>query len=192
MNHTSPDPVNEKIAWRDAVLENLAQGETVCQRAAQYIVENEIEIGFSRQKTGARWTLNRNIELSSANFPKHMGTSPTNSIMLGFIVHEAVHLEQGAALALSVKGELDAWQAQRKARKELGHPIKEDAHWQALAVLTGSTPQDLRQARREMLQRQGYRYLIWLLPLRPNFWTRLVASWQKILYRNAFRKGNRA
>ncbi len=192
MNHTPSDPVNAESAWRDAVLENLAQGETVCQRAAHYIVENGIEIGFAWQKTGARWTLKRNIELSSVYFPRHTGTSLTNVSMLGLIVHEAIHLEQGTALALSVKGELGGWQAQYEAHKELGSPITGDVHWQAIADLTDCTTQDLRQARREMLQRQGYGYLIWLLPLRPNFWTRLVERLQKVFYRNAFRKGNRA
>ena len=192
MNHTSPDLANVESAWRDAVLENLARGKTICQRAARYIVENEIEIGFSRQKTGARWTLNRRIELNSASFSKRMGTSPTNSTLLGFIVHEAIHLEQGAALALSVKGELDAWQAQREACRELGAPIRKDVHWQALAVLTDNTSQDLGQARREMLRREGYRYLVWLLPLRPNLITRFIENLQKIFYRNAFRKGDRA
>ncbi len=195
MNHTSSDPVNTESAWRDAVLESLAQGGTVCQHAAQYIVENDVEIGFAEQKTGARWTLDRNIELSAGEFPSETETSPTNVRMLGLIVHEAKHLEQGTSLALSVKGELGGWKAQYEARKELGAPItgKYADNWQAIASIPDDCEtKDLRLARRQMLYVAGYGYLIWLLPLRPNFLTRLVESWHKIFYRNAFRKGNRA
>ena len=38
-----------------------------------------------------------------------------------------------------------------------------------------------------MLQMTGYRYLVWLLPLRPNFMTRLAESLQKIVYRSSWR-----
>lgn len=177
--------MNAPDAWRNAVLESLTRGGPVCQHAAQYIIENNTEIGFARQSTSARWTLRRNIELNPALYsPK---TTPASPHLLGAVVHEATHLEQGAALALSVEGEVGGWKAEYDARVELNVLIT-NPHWKAVALVSEApTDQALRHARSEMLQMTGYRYLVWLLPLRPNFWTRLVASFQRVV----FRKGKR-
>lgn len=192
MSQVSPDAVDVVSAWREAVLGNLTRGGPVCQRAAQYILENDkVEIGFSRQSTGARWTLKGNIELNVAYYPFKTRTNPSNPQLLGAIVHEAVHLEQGAALALSVEGEVGGWKAEHDARAELNAPIK-NIHWKAVALTPDSpTNQELCQARSEMLKMTGYRYLVWLLPLRPNFWTRLVERVQRIVVRVVMgRKGD--
>jgi hypothetical protein len=42
-----------------------------------------------------------------------------------------------------------------------------------------------------MLYMEGYGYLIWLLPLRPNVLTRLVA-WFHGIYKSVTKKGKRA
>ena len=152
--------------WRDAVLTNLMQGGPVCRHAAQYILDNDAEVGFARQSTGARWTLDGRIELNSKRHS--VATSPANPRLMGIIVHEATHLEQGISLALSVEGEVGGWKSEFLARAELGAPIQ-NPHWKAIAkVPDPPTDRDLRMARSEMLQIAGYRYLIWLLPLRPN------------------------
>ncbi|MCP4537065.1 MAG: hypothetical protein GY832_07950 [Chloroflexi bacterium] len=183
--------MNMSKAWRDAVLEHLMKGGPICQHAAQYVAENGIEIGFSRQEnTGARWTFNRRIELSLKYYPARTKSDPASPQLLGAVVHEATHLEQGAALALSVAGEVGGWKAEYDARIELGAPIK-NAHWKAVALTPDAcSNQDLRQARSEMLQMTGYRYLVWLLPLRPNLLTGLVERLQKIISRSAFEKAD--
>lgn len=190
MNRTSSEMVNTPSAWRSAVLEHLEKdGQEVCQHAAQYIREHNVEIGFAKQNTGARWMLNGNIELSSGKFPSQLGTSPTNVSMLGLVVHEAKHLEQGMSLALSVEGEVGGWTAQYEAHKELGRPIagKYADNWKAIASIPDDCEtRDLRLARCQMLYMEGYGYLIWLLPLRPNFLTRLAERLQKIVFRSAF------
>ena len=147
-------------------VENLMERGPVCRHAAQYILDNDVEIGFARQSTGARWTLDGRIELNSKRHS--VATSPTNPWLMGIIVHEATHLEQGISLALSVEGEVGGWKAEFLARAELGAPIQ-NPHWKAIAkVPDPPADRDLRMARSEMLQIAGYRYLIWLLPLRPN------------------------
>ena len=171
-------------SFRTAVLEHLMRGGPVCRRAARYVTERGIEIGFSRQKTTtARWTLNRRIELSLVYFRSQMKTNPASPQLLGAVVHEAVHLEQGFALALSVAGEVGGWKAEYDARIELGAPIK-NVHWKAVALTPDvCSTQDLRQARSEMLQMTGHRYLVWLLPLRPNVLTRLAEQLHKVFLR---------
>jgi len=166
-------------AWRDEVLESLKRGGPVCQHAAQYILDNNVEIGFARQSTSARWTLREKIELNPKLYS--LETEPDSPKLLGTTTHEATHLEQGAALALSVEGEVGGWKAEYSARAELGDPIT-DSHWRAVALTPDfPTDQDLRRARSEMLEMAGWGYLIWLLPLRPNFWTRLVGRIQRVI-----------
>jgi hypothetical protein len=154
------------------VLANLRAGGPVCQRAAEYIARHDVRIGFAKQGTGARWTLDGRIELNPRYYPPDI--SPADPRLLGAIVHEATHLEQGPALALSVEGEVEGWRAELEARAELGDPIP-GTYWQRLTSIPGPpTDQDLREARAEMLRVAGRRYLIWLLPLRPNGLTRFL------------------
>ncbi|MCX7680869.1 MAG: hypothetical protein N2508_02690 [Anaerolineae bacterium] len=172
--------------WQQAMLESLEQGGPVCQHAAQYIRERNVRIGFARQSTGARWTLSGKIELNPRYYPPEAG--PVNPYLLGAIVHEATHLEQGIALALTVWGEVGGWRADYRAVAELHAPIQ-NVHWQTVAATPEPpTDDDLRRARRAMLAMAGWRYLVWLLPLRPNWWTRLLA-WMAGLFSG---KGKRA
>lgn len=186
MPHAKRKEMVDLHRWRQTALDSLARGGPVCRHAARYIREHNVEIGFARQSTGARWTLSGKIELNPECYPPE--TNPANPYLLGAIVHEATHLEQGVALALTVWGEVGGWRADYNAVAELHAPIQ-NVHWQAVAA-TPEPPTDdeLRQARREMLKAAGWRYLVWLLPLRPNWWTRLVARLSEIL----FRKGKRA
>ena len=99
--------------------------------------------------------------------------------MLGAVVHEIAHLEQGLALALSVQGEVAAWKQEFAAREELGAPMV-SPHWQAIARTPDPpTDGDLRKARATILNMTGPRYLIWLLPLRPTGLSRLIERFQQ-------------
>jgi hypothetical protein len=181
-----PRSATEVRVWRAAVLEALQRGGPVCRHAAQYILDQDVRIGFSRQGTGGRWTLRGEIELSSSYYS--LATDPGDARLLGAVVHEATHLEQGAALALSVQGEVGAWKAEYEALTEL-RASPACPHWKAVALSSREPASlSLREARSRILRRTGHRYLIWLLPVRPNLWTRLVARVQWSL----FGKGDRA
>jgi len=167
--------------WREAAVERLADAGPVCRRAAEYVEGNDVRIDLVSQPTGARWRLSGGIELN----PNHCSAmlAPLDPQALGFIVHEATHLEQGIALALSVQGEVEAWRKHFQARAELGIPIL-DPHWLVVAQTAAvPTDDDLRKARREMLEMTGYRYLIWLLPLRPNPLLRLLERLVEVMRR---------
>ena len=159
--------------WRERVLEALRRGGPTCQRAAAYIARHGTPIRFRKQPTGARWTLSGGIELNPDLFS--VETDPADPRLLGAIVHEATHLEQGPAAALSVEGELHGWRAEFLARAELGAPIP-DKRWETVArTPVPPTTRDLREARAGMMAVAGRRYLIWLLPLRANRLTSLLA-----------------
>ena len=161
------DTAASSVAWRETLLANLAQGGKVCQNAAEYIADHNVAIGFSQQSTGARWTLDGCIDLNEQYYS--LKTDPADPRMLAIVVHEARHLEQGFGRALSVEGELEAWQTQYRALEELGRPIR-GAHWDALMRLSPPlNRKDLRAAASTMRKAAGgWRYLIWLLPLRPK------------------------
>jgi len=175
-------------AWREEAVENLMNAGPTCQHAAQFIVDNDITIGFTFQLfSAARWTLSGGIELDPMDHGRHLGQGiysipdPSDPGVLGAIVHEAKHLEQGMDLALSVEGEVGGWTVHFEAMQELGNPIPDPRrHWRNVAnTPTSPTDQDLRDARREMLAYTGYDYLVWLLPLRPDFWTNLVRGYTR-------------
>jgi hypothetical protein len=152
--------------WREALLENLNQGGKVCRRAARYIAKHDVEIGFSKQNTGARWTADGRIELNDKHYS--LSTNPANPYLLSLIIHEVVHLEQGIYRALSVEGEYEAWRSQIAAREELGKPVR-SRYWRAIAQLPSlPTKRDLLLARSAMMKATSWTYLIWLLPIRPS------------------------
>lgn len=160
------------LEWRASVVERLSQGGPICRHAAQYLMQNDVPVGFAPQSTGARWTLAGRIELSAGHYSAQ--SDPRQAQLLGAVVHEVYHLEQGPEMALTVAGEVEGWRVEFRAREELGDPIR-NAHWEAVAnIPEPPADHDLRYARREMLRMAGRRYLIWLLPLRPNRLTALA------------------
>jgi hypothetical protein len=167
--------------WRAAVVERLSQGGPLCRHAAQYVAENGVPIDFAPQSTGARWTVDGRIELRAGRYSAQ--SDPRQAQLLGAVVHEALHLEQGPELALTVAGEVEGWRVEFRAREELGAPIR-NPHWEAIAnIPEPPADHDLRYARREMLRMAGRRYLIWLLPLRPNRLTALAGRVVRFLGR---------
>lgn len=149
----------------------LAGAGPTCQHAAQVILRKGTRIGFAEQsRSGAKWTLKGEIQLA----PGIYSFREVDARLLGAVVHEATHLEQGLFLRLSVQGEVRGWAAEFRAREELEKagfgPAISDPHWRNIADLPVSlTDRQLRYARSEMLAYDP-RYLIWLLPLRPGRW----------------------
>src|SRR5512142_818704 len=70
--------------------------------------QHAIKLGVHDQPTGARWTIDRRIELH----PRCLQSSPDDPYAMSLIIHEVRHLQQGPLTALSVCGELEAWQLQ--------------------------------------------------------------------------------
>ena len=85
---------------------------------------------------------------------------------LSLIAHEARHYEQGLFTALSVYGELEAWQLQMKVLRELGVPPKNKELLAIEKLKWSHDPKVLREAARLMKQYDP-NYRIDLLPLNP-------------------------
>ncbi len=75
-----------------------------------FCVPARTKIGFKRARPniGAFWTVFGNIRLNSHYYTYE---TPLDDLRIKtLIIHEARHLQQGMITALSVYGELDAWQ----------------------------------------------------------------------------------
>jgi hypothetical protein len=100
----------EHSVWVDNLLDRVCELGDEGQAAMQYVRIHKTGIGFKkvRPNVGAFWTLLGNIHLNSHYYG--YDTSLDDLRIKTLIVHEVRHLQQGLPTALSVYGELDAWQ----------------------------------------------------------------------------------
>ena len=94
--------------WLDQLLIELGRCGPQGQAALHFLKEHGVKVSLHDQPTAARWTLAGNIQLH----PRYANGPPDAPYPLSLIVHEVRHLQQGLFTALSVFGELEAWQDQ--------------------------------------------------------------------------------
>ena len=104
--------------------------------------------------------------------PRFAQGSPADPHALSLVIHEVRHLRQGPSIALSVYGELEAWQLQFGFLKSLtGHyhsdPQPNHMLGELVALALNWERPVLQQARRLMQAYAGKAYRIDLLPLYP-------------------------
>lgn len=157
----------DHIVWVNTLLDRICEIGDEGQAAMQYIRSNKTKIGFKkvRPNVGAFWTVFGNIHLNSQYY--NYDTSLEDLRIKTLIIHEARHLQQGMITALSVYGELDAWQL------EFGiyHRVKGKYPHSAIAeLMTLPLAYDrdvLKKAAKLMQDYAGKGYRIDLLPLFP-------------------------
>lgn len=135
------------------VFQLLKDAGPLATEAAAYLQKKRIRLGFHEQyKSGAGWTLLRNITLAP-------GEKLNDPYTLCLIIHESFHLRQSILMRLSVRGELLAWQYQKKAylelrEKEIGGPGEAyggtQKYWDELALLSADSREDLEKAQKLM------------------------------------------
>jgi len=153
--------------WVRQLLVNLDRAGTVGHATACYVHEKGIHVDIRRQSSGARWSIWRRIDLH----PRY-AASPADAYGLSLMVHEVRHLQQGWIIALSVYGELDAWQHQFKFLRSLLGELWEAREGdgvisELLSLPAGWDRAVLRRARGLMRSYGGPHYRIGLLPLYP-------------------------
>ncbi len=154
--------------WIDQSLKILDQCGQDGKSALDFIRANRISVSFHEQPTAARWTLSRHIQLH----PRYADGDPGAAYPLSLIVHEVRHLQQGFFTALSVYGELDAWQLQFSFIKTLTGKYHDDSHRDFIIRDLMSLPLSMNRdallkARQLMRDYAGRKYRINLLPLFP-------------------------
>jgi hypothetical protein len=165
----------QKKDWIDAVLENLSRVEEDGAPAVEFLRTRRTPIGFFTKNAvtgpiwaaaGAVWAPNGGIYLNARHFPFET-TSPADAGVLSLFVHEVKHLQQGPVTALSVYGELEAWQLGFRVFQRLTgqphHPVIE----KMMALPLNWDRDVLQQARLLMLEYAGKGYRADLLPLYP-------------------------
>jgi len=165
----------EHLVWKEDLLNAVLQLGDEGRLAVDFLRARGTKIGFKhvRPNIGAYWTPFGNIRLNSHYYTYE---TPLDDLRIKtLIIHEARHLQQGMATALSVYGELDAWQL------EFGiyHRIKGSYPHPAIAELMGlplKYDRDVLQKAATLMQAYaGKGYRVDLLPLYP--WGREIKYW---------------
>ncbi len=110
--------------WKEKLLEALTCLGEPGRQTADFLRVHKTFIGFwkVRKNVGAFWTVLRTIHLNSVYYS--LNTDVNDIAMLTLLIHEVKHLQQGFFLALSIYGELEAWQLQFSLYHELtGAPM---------------------------------------------------------------------
>ena len=157
----------EQVAWKKNLIEQVAELGEEGRVAANYLRAHKTYIGFwkARKNVGAFWTFLRTIHLNT--FYYSTKTEPSNVGMLTLLIHEVKHLQQGIFLALSVYGELEAWQLQFRLYHQLTGKPMHPAIEEMLSLPLDYDRNVLRRARDLMQAFAGKGYRADLLPLYP-------------------------
>jgi len=161
--------------WLTQYLEQVANSCEEGRATVNYLRARGIKVGIKRARAsvGGFWTPARNIYLNSVRHT--FESSLTNPRAWTLLIHEARHLQQGFLTALSVYGELDAWQYEFRIYKRLTNSPLASPLEELLTLPLNWDRTILVQARNLMQSHAGKGYRIDLLPLYPlhkeiNYW----------------------
>jgi hypothetical protein len=165
----------EHSVWVDQLLDRVCEIGEEGEAAMQYVRKHKTKIGFKRVRpnVGAFWTLLGSIHLNSQYYDYE---TPLDDVRIRtLIIHEVRHLQQGLPTALSVYGELDAWQLEF----DIYHRIKGIYPSPIIAeIMTLPLEYDRDVLRKSVSLMQAYAgngYRADLLPLFP--WRREIRYW---------------
>jgi len=157
---------NEHILWKENFLQALAQTEDGCV-TADYIRSRGTVIGFkkARRSVAAFWTPSKRIYLNSHYYS--YATALTDPDMFSLLAHEVKHLQQGLVAALSVYGELEAWQTGYRLYRQLNGNYPSAVIAEIMSLPLSWDRVALSRARELMQVYAGKSYRVDLLPLYP-------------------------
>ncbi|MCJ7432736.1 MAG: hypothetical protein MUO77_04545 [Anaerolineales bacterium] len=158
---------NEHILWKEIFLQAIAQTGEDGRAIADYIRSRGTVIGFkkARYNVGAFWTPSKRIYLNSHHYS--YATSLTDAYMLSLLAHEVKHLQQGPIAALSVYGELEAWQTGYRFYHQLSGNYPGKVIAEIMSLPLGWDRVLLSRARELMQVYASKDYRVDLLPLYP-------------------------
>ena len=135
--------------------------------AANYLREHRTYIGFRRvrKNVGAFWTILGTIHLNTEHYS--LQSNPEDLRVLTLLIHEVKHLQQGVVTALSVYGELEAWQLQFRLYHQKTNVKMHKAIEEMLSMPLNWDREILKRARVLMQEYAGKGYRADLLPLYP-------------------------
>lgn len=153
--------------WKKDLLESVALMGDAGRDAAKYLRDHRTYIGFRRvrKNVGAFWTILGTIHLNTVYYS--LETNPADPRVLTLLIHEVKHLQQGIFTALSVYGELEAWQLQFRLYHQMTSAKKHQAIEELMSLPLNWDRAVLKRARGLMQEYAGKGYRADLLPLYP-------------------------
>ena len=154
-------------SWLNLLFENLAQYGQEGQAAVAYLKARRTKINLktTNPSIGAWWTIFRNINLNNRYYSYE--NSLNNTRVYTLIIHETRHLQQGFFTALSVYGELDAWQLEWSIYNRFHNRYPHPAISELMSLPLGWDRDVLRRAVQLMQDYATKGYRADLLPLYP-------------------------
>ena len=157
----------EHQVWKENLFDAVTQLGEEGRLAVEFLRTRRTKIGFKhvRPSIGAFWTPFGNINLNSRYYTYE--TKFDDLRIKTLIIHEARHLQQGLLTALSVYGELDAWQLEFTIYHRIkgNYPHRAIAELMSLPLAYNRTV--LKEAACLMQTYAGKGYRVDLLPLFP-------------------------
>ena len=165
----------DRSAWLEKYFQRVIESSEEGAAAVRFVRENQVRVGMrrARKSVGAFWTLSRKFYLNSVHYT--MESALDNPRAWTLFVHEVRHLQQGTLTAMSVYGELDAWQYEFRLYKKLtGRKLKPELE-ELLSLPLEFDRTTLKHAQQLMTKFAGFWYGAWILPLYPihkeiKFW----------------------
>jgi len=157
----------EHDLWKETLLKAVLDIGEEGRAAVDFVRQHKTKIGFKRVRpsVGAFWTVFGNINLNSLYYTYE---TPFDDLRIKtLIIHEARHLEQGFVTALSVYGELDAWQLEFGIYHRIKGTYPHSAVAELMALPLGYDRTVLKKAAQLMQTYAGKGYRVDLLPLYP-------------------------
>src|ERR1044071_9540637 len=165
----------EHAIWMENLLEPVAQLGEEGRAAVEFLHIHKTKIGFKqvRPNVGAFWTVFGNIHLNSLYYTYQ--TSLDDLRIKTLVIHEARHLQQGIMAALSVYGELDAWQLEFGIYHRIKGVYPHKAIEEIMSLPLKYDRPILKKAANLMQTYAGKGYRVDLLPLFP--WKKEIKYW---------------
>ena len=157
----------EHQIWKENLLNAVTELGEEGRTAVEFLRARKTKIGFKnvRPSVGAFWTVFGNIHLNSRYYTYE---TPFDELRIKtLIIHEARHLQQGLVTALSVYGELDAWQLEFGIYHRIKGKYPHDAIAELMRLPLGYDRTVLKEASGLMQTYAGKGYRVDLLPLFP-------------------------
>jgi len=157
----------DHLLWKENLFEAVTQLGVEGRNAVEFLRTRRTRVGFRRVRPsiGAFWTVFGNIRLNSRYYTYE---TPFDDLRIKtLIIHEARHLQQGLVTALSVYGELDAWQLEFGIYYRIKGKYPHPAIGELMELPLGYDRAALRKAVGLMQAYAGRGYRADLLPLFP-------------------------
>jgi RHS repeat-associated protein len=165
-------------AWEAEALSALySEGGQERRHAVGYMVQHDVHLSFRQEVQPAAWRPGH-IYLDSDKYDP--GSDPTDPYMLSLIAHEAVHLEQGVLIALTIPGEVQAWQIGYTVYRTMTgrYPGNRAAATNIMSLHPSHmSAEELRNARR------------WMRDFDPGYNSGLLYPWDPIFIWNTYQLG---